>query len=45
MMRYKEKYGFDYVILNMEKDLSDSIKKHGITETRDKLLPLLKKLI
>jgi len=45
MMRYKEKYGFDYVILNMEKDLSDSIKRYGITETRDTLLPLLKKLI
>jgi hypothetical protein len=45
MERYKDKYGFDYVILDMEKDLSDSIQKYGITETRDTLLPLLKKLI
>ena len=45
MKRYKEKYGFDYVILDMEKDLSDSIKKYGIVETRNKLLPMLKNLI
>lgn len=45
MEKYKEKYGFGYVILDMEKDLSDSIKKYGIAETRDTLLPLLKKLI
>lgn len=45
MKRYKEKYNFDYVILDMEKDLSDSIKKYGLTETRDKLLPLLKQLV
>ena len=45
MKKYKEKYGFDYIILDMEKDLSDSIKVHGITKTRDVLLPLLKKLI
>jgi len=45
MKRYKEKYGFDYVILDMEKDLSDSIKVHGLTKTREVLLPLLKKLI
>lgn len=45
MKRYKEKYGFDYVILDMEKDLSDSIKAHGLAKTREVLLPLLKKLI
>ena len=45
MEKYKEKYGFDYVILDMEKDLSDSIKKYGITETREVLLPLLKQLL
>ena len=44
MKKYKEKYGFDYVILNMEKDLSDSIKAHGLTKTRETLLPLLKEL-
>ena len=45
MKKYKEKYNFDYVILDMEKDLSDSIKKHGLNVTREKLLPLFKKLI
>jgi hypothetical protein len=45
MKKYKEKYNFDYVILNMEKDLSDSIKAHGLTKTRNTLLPLLKNLI
>ena len=45
MKRYKEKYDFDYVILDMEKDLSDSIKASGIRATREVLLPLLKKLI
>tara|TARA_R110000751_G_scaffold112939_2_gene212084 strand:- start:369 stop:1349 length:981 start_codon:yes stop_codon:yes gene_type:complete len=45
MKKYKEKYDFDYVILDMEKDLSDSIKEHGLTKTREVLLPLLKKLI
>ncbi len=45
MKKYKEKYGLDYVILDMEKDLSDSIKVHGLTKTREVLLPLLKKLI
>jgi hypothetical protein len=45
MKKYKEKYNFDYIILNMEKDLSDSVKIHGLIKTREVLLPLLKKLI
>tara|TARA_R110000823_G_scaffold98992_4_gene213887 strand:- start:3340 stop:4323 length:984 start_codon:yes stop_codon:yes gene_type:complete len=45
MKMYKEKYDFDYVVLDMEKDLSDSIKKYGITKTRETLMPLFKKLI
>ena len=45
MKKYKEKYGLDYVVLDMEKDLSDSIKVHGLIKTREVLLPLLKKLI
>lgn len=40
--RYKSKYGFDYVVLDLEKDLSDSIKVYGLEAVRDKLLPLLK---
>jgi hypothetical protein len=43
--RYKEKYGFEYVVLDMSKDLSDSVKDHGIEAVRDKLLPLLKKAL
>lgn len=40
--RYKHKYNFSYVVLPMEKDLSDSVAKHGIDKVRDMLLPLLK---
>ena len=43
--RYKLKYGFNYVTLVMEKDLSDSIEKHGIDKTRGMLLPLLKQAL
>jgi hypothetical protein len=43
--RYKLKYGFNYVILTMEKDLSDSIEKYGVEKTRELLLPLLKKAL
>jgi len=40
--RYKEKYNFDYVVLEMSKDLSDSIKDNGIEAVRNNLLILLK---
>ena len=43
--KYKSKYGFDYVILDLEKDLSDAIKVHGIDKVRDNLLPLLKQAL
>ena len=43
--KYKSKYGFDYVVLDLEKDLSDAIKVHGIDKVRDNLLPLLKNAI
>ena len=43
--RYKHKYNFNYVILPMEKDLSDSVAKYGIDKVRDMLLPLLKQVI
>jgi hypothetical protein len=45
MKKYQEMYGFDYIILDMEKDLSDSVKKYGIEKVRGTLLPLMKKLI
>jgi len=43
--KYKTKYGFNYVVLPMEKDLSDSIAKHGVDKVRDMLLPLLKEAL
>jgi len=43
--KYKLKYGFNYIVLNLEKDLSDSIEKHGIEKTRNVLLPLLKEVL
>jgi hypothetical protein len=43
--KYKTKYGFNYVVLPMEKDLSDSIAKHGVDKVRDVLLPLLKEAL
>ena len=43
--KYKSKYGFNYVILDLEKDLSDAIKVHGIDKVRDNLLPLLKNAV
>ena len=43
--RYKDKYGYNYVVLEMSKDLSDSVKDYGIEAVRDKLLPLLKQAL
>jgi DNA primase len=43
--RYKEKYGFSYILLPMEKDLSDSVKEHGIDKVREVLFPLLKQAL
>lgn len=42
MRKYKERYDIDYVVLELSKDLSDSIKDFGIHKTRDTLTPLLK---
>jgi 5S rRNA maturation endonuclease (ribonuclease M5) len=43
--RYKTKYGLNYIILPMEKDLSDSVKMHGIDKVREVLFPLLKQTL
>lgn len=43
--RYKDKYGFDSILLPMEKDLSDSVKVHGIDKVREVLFPLLKQAL
>jgi hypothetical protein len=42
MKKYKDKYGIPYVILDMSKDLSDSVRDHGIHKVKDQLTPLLK---
>ena len=43
--RYKDKYGFNTILLPMEKDLSDSVKVHGIDKVREVLFPLLKQAL
>jgi hypothetical protein len=40
--KYKNKYGFNYINLNMSKDLSDSIKDSGVDIVKNKLFSLLK---
>jgi 5S rRNA maturation endonuclease (ribonuclease M5) len=45
MKKYKERYGLNYIILNMEKDVSDSIKVHGLQKVKEELFPQLKKAI
>ena len=45
MERYKERYGLNYVILDMEKDLSDSVAIHGLIKVKEKLHPLLIKAL
>lgn len=42
MIKYKERYDLNYINLNLEKDLSDSVKKYGIETIRDELFPLIK---
>lgn len=41
MNKYQERYNIPYVILDMEKDLSDSIEVHGVNKVREALMPLL----
>jgi hypothetical protein len=43
--RYKNMYGFNYIKFEMEKDLSDSVKDHGVDKVREKLFPLLKQVL
>jgi DNA primase len=43
--RYSDMYGFSYILLPMEKDLSDSVKVHGIDKVRKVLFPLLKQAL
>ena len=41
MEKYQELYGLPSLLLPMEKDLSDSVKKHGKKAVREVLTPLL----
>jgi hypothetical protein len=43
--RYQDKYGITFITLDMSKDLSDSVKDHGIEAVRDQLLILLKQAL
>jgi len=43
--KYNKKYGFNYINLDMSKDLSDSVKDYGIEAVRNKLFPLLKQAL
>lgn len=45
MLKYQEKYGTPYVLLKMEKDLSDSIREHGIENTRVNIYPIITKAL
>jgi len=42
MKKYKEKYDLPYVVLEMSKDLSDSVRDTTLTKVRETLTPLLK---
>jgi hypothetical protein len=44
-IKYHTTYGVPYITLPMEKDLSDSVKLHGVDAARNKLLPLLKQAL
>lgn len=43
--KYQERYALDYVLLDMDKDLSDSVKTYGITKVKETLHPLLKTVL
>ena len=39
--KYQERYGISYVVLDMSKDLSDSVRDFGIQKVKEKLHGLL----
>tara|TARA_R110002126_G_scaffold79669_7_gene197687 strand:- start:900 stop:1937 length:1038 start_codon:yes stop_codon:yes gene_type:complete len=45
MKKYEEKYEIPFILLQMEKDLSDSVRDHGLDNTRLILYPLLTKAL
>jgi DNA primase len=44
MERYHEAFGLPSIHLEMEKDLSDSVKKHGLKAVKEQLTPLIKNI-
>ena len=45
MRKYEEEYGIPYAHLRLEKDLSDSVRDHGIRNTRIQVFPVLTKAL
>jgi hypothetical protein len=45
MRKYEEEYGIPYAHLKMEKDLSDSIRDHGVRNVRIHIFPVLTKAL
>lgn len=45
MEKYKSKYDIPFVHLDLEKDIADCVKEHGINNTRIHLYPLLTKVL
>lgn len=45
MRKYEEEYEIPYAHLKMEKDLSDSVRDHGIQNVRIQIFPLLTKAL
>ena len=44
MEKYKQAYDIPFIHLEMEKDLSDSVKKHGLKKVKEGLTPLIKNI-
>jgi hypothetical protein len=42
MQKYQERFGFEQILLDMEKDLSDSVAIHGLIKVKEKMDELLK---
>ena len=42
MQKYQDRFGFEPILLDMEKDLSDSVSVHGLIKVKERLDDLLK---
>ena len=41
MKEYRKRYSLSPILLSLEKDVSDSVKKHGPLYVRDRLVPMI----